>query len=148
MRRLSSESVEPVNFYRSRCTRSFHRGTSWLLFFLWEDRVVCWFNFELDEINLKPCIVCLNFFKIIKVIERWWKKQFVSRHGVHVARDSHDPIIHAAMVEALLHCNVSFVARDGWISIRSPRSSFVSLNFLSTPALTIFRHPYRRAELE
>lgn len=72
--------------------------------------------------------------KIIKVIERWWKKQFVSRHGgrcMHVARDSHDPIIHAAMVEALLHCNVSFVARDGWISIRSPRSSLVSLNFLS-----------------
>lgn len=50
---------------------------------------------------------------------------------MHVARDSHDPIIHAAMVEALLHCNVSFVARDGWISIRSPRSSLVSLNFLS-----------------
>lgn len=50
---------------------------------------------------------------------------------MHVARDSHDPIIHAVMVEALLHCNVSFVARDGWISIRSPRSSLVSLNFLS-----------------
>lgn len=47
---------------------------------------------------------------------------------MHVARD---PIIHAAIVEALLHCNVSFVARDRWISIRSPRSSLVSLNFLS-----------------
>lgn len=47
---------------------------------------------------------------------------------VHVARDSHDPIIHAAMVEALLHCNVSFVARDGWISIRSPRFFEFSFN--------------------
>lgn len=30
----------------------------------------------------------------------------------HVARDSHDSIIHAVMVEALLRCrNLSFVAR-------------------------------------
>lgn len=44
---------------------------------------------------------------------------------MHVARDSHDPIIHAAMVEALLHCNVSFVARDGWIFDRLALLSFL-----------------------
>lgn len=72
---------------------------------------------------------------------------------MHVSRDSgHDLIIHAAMVEALLRCgNLSFVVRDlhdGWISIRSPRSSLISLNFLLTSALTLFRHPHRRAEFE
>lgn len=69
----------------------------------------------------------------------------------HVARDSHDSIIHAVMVEALLRCrNLSFVARilhDGWISIRSPRSSLIYLNFLSISAFILFRHPHRRARI-
>lgn len=86
------------------------------------------------------------------VVEKIVILYFVTRGGVaHVARDSHDSIIHAVTVEALLRCrNLSFVARilhDGWISIRSPRSSLIYLNFLSISAFILFRHPHRRARI-